>query len=410
MKFLILLSKIIWKVSDNMKTMINRIKNSEFLTFNEVLRLKVAIVTIFLFVFVTLSIPLSSYNDFTTDVNILIPIGFALLLALTMLLTLINLNRWAMHFSIYIIIGLTIFYVGGTDYFYGYILFFVTLTVIIFYQDIITYLLYGGGITIYGIYYVMQNGSTIVGINSTGIEFSSLTYQIILIGFYLVFLIQFIVSDNIYEKMNNEWVKMNKVLEKYQAFSLQYLKEHLEDNEIDPVYKSSKFQQAVSELSVFINEFFEEDGKKIAEVVEFYFFLHDQEVDHIIKDKELPFETRKYAIELQKYLINSRSELVSILFDFATLFKGDKKFQETRYEYSLEKLFENKIDKLLALSILYKYLKTEVTQYDRWGKVARVLTHEEITELFVSKEFREFISFEQVNFYLDNQELFEKNL
>ena len=89
---------------------------------------------------------------------------------------------------------------------------------------------------------------------------------------------------------------------------------------------------------------------------------------------------------------------------------GDKKFQETRYEYSLEKLFENKIDKLLALSILYKYLKTEVTQYDKWGKVARVLTHEEITELLVSKEFREFISFEQVNFYLDNQELFEMYL
>ncbi len=315
-----------------------------------------------------------------------------------------------MHFSIYIIIGLTIFYVGGTDYFYGYILFFVTLTVIIFYQDIITYLLYGGGITIYGIYYIMENGSTIVGINSTGVEFSSLTYQIILIGFYLVFLIQFIISDNIYEKMNNEWVKMNKVLEKYQAFSLQYLKEHLEDNEIDPLYKNSKFQQVVSELSVFINEFFEEDGNKIAEVVEFYFFLHDQEIENIIGDKELPFETRKYAIELQKYLINSRSELVSILFDFATLFKGDKKFQETRYEYSLEKLFENKIDKLLALSILYKYLKTEVTQYDKWGKVARVLIHEEITELFVSKEFREFISFEQVYFYLDNQELFEKYL
>ncbi len=410
MKYLILSLKIIWKVSDSMKSMINRIRNSEFLTFNEVLRLKVVIVTIFLFVFVTLSIPLSSYNTFTKDVDILIPIGFALLLVLTMVLTIINLNRWAMHLSIYTIIGLTIFYVGGTDHFYGYILFFVTLTVIIFYQDIITYLIYGGGITIYGIYYIAQNGHSIVGINSSGVEYSSLTYQTILIGFYVVFLIQFIVSDNIYEKMNNDWVRMNKVLEKYQTFILQYLKENLEQNEIEPLYKNSKFQQLVSELSVFINEFFEEDGNKIAEVVEFYFFLHDQEINKIVEDKELPLITRKYAVELQKYLINSRSELVSILFDFTTLFKGDKKFQETRYEYNLEKLFNNKIDKLLALSILYKYLKTEVTQYDRWGKVARILTHEEITELLVSKEFREFISFEQVNFYLDNQELFEKHL
>ncbi len=404
------MSKTTWKVSDNMKAMINRIRNSEFLTFNEVLRLKVSIVTIFLFIFVTLSVPLSSYNSFKNDVDILIPIGFALLLILTMFLTLINLNRWAMHFSIYTIIGLTIFYVGGTDHFYGYILFFVTLTVIIFYQDVMTYLIYGGGITTYGIFYIIENGDAIVGINSSGVAISSLTYQAILIGFYLIFLIQFMVSDNIYEKMNNEWVRMNKVLEKYQTFSLQYLKENLEDNKIEPLYKNSKFQQLVSELCVFINEFFEEDGNKIAEVVEFYFFLHDQEIDKIIGDKELPLVTRKYAVELQKYLINSRSELVSILFDFTTLFKGDDKFQENRYEYSLEKLFPNKIDKLLALAILYKYLKTEVTQYDRWGKVARVLTHEEITDLLVSKEFREFISFEQVSFYLDNQELFEKHL
>ena len=138
--------------------------------------------------------------------------------------------------------------------------------------------------------------------------------------------------------------------------------------------------------------------------------MHDQEVDKIIVDNELPLLARKYAVELRKYLINSRTELVSILFDFTTLFKGDNKYQEKRYEYSLEKLFNNKIDKLLALSILYKYLKTEVTQLDRGGKVARVLTHEEITEMFVSKEFREFISFEQVNFYLDNQELFRNHL
>jgi hypothetical protein len=410
MKYLILSSKIIWKVSDSMKTMINKIKNSEFLTFNEVLRHKVAIVTSFLFVFVTLSVPLSSYSNFTSGSDILIPVGFALLLVLTMFLTVVNLNRWAMHFSIYTIIGLTIFYVSGTDHFYGYILFFVTLTVIIFYQDIITYLLYGGGITAYGIFYIIQNGQAIVGLNSTGLEFSSLTYQTILIGFYIIFLIQFIVSDNIYENMNNEWVSMNKVLDKYQTFSLQYLKENLEDKEQDPLYKDPKFQQLISELSVFINEFFEEDGNKIAEVVEFYFFLHDQEIDYIVNDKELPLITRKYAIELQKYLLNTRSELISVLFDFTTLFKGDKKFQESRYEYNLEKLFNNKIDRLLGLSILYKYLKTEVTQYDRWGKVSRVLTHEEITELFVSKEFRAFISFEQVNFYLDNEELFEKNL
>ncbi len=393
-----------------MKTIINRILNSEFLTFNEVLRLKVAIVTIFLFIFVLLSIPLSNFNSFNLDINIIVPVIFALLLIFTLLFMIFNLNRLAMHFSIYTIIGLTIFYVVGSDHFYGYILFFVTLTVIIFYQDIITYLLYGGAITVYGVIYIIQNGDSIVGINSTGLEMSSLTYQIILIGFYITFLIQFIISDSIYEKMNNEWVRMNKVLEKYQDFSLEYLKEISESNEQELLYKNFKFQQTISELSIFINEFFEDKGENIAEYVEFYFFLHDQDINDIINDKEVSAFTRKNAIEFQKYLMNERSELISILFNFSTLFKGDSEYNEKRYEYNLDKLFSNKIDKLLSLAIFYKYLKTEITQYDKWGKIERVLTHEEVTELFVSKEFREFISFEQVNFYLDNQEIFEKYL
>ncbi|MBN2605306.1 MAG: hypothetical protein JXR62_05700 [Bacilli bacterium] len=390
-----------------MRMLISKILNSEFLTFNEVLRLKVAVVTIFLFIFVLLTIPVSTINEFSLDISVLVPVGFALLLVLTILLTFLNLNRWAMHFSIYTIIGLTIYYVGGLNHFYGYVLFFVTLTVIIFYQDIITYIIYGGAITIYGIYYISVNGGSIVGVDSIGVEVSSITYQTILIGFYAVFLIQFLISDNIYEKMNNEWVRMNKVLEKYQDFTLHYLKENIEDNKQMPIYKNVKFQQVVSELSVFINEFFEEDGDNIAEVVEFYFFLHEQEINSIIEDKNISLVTRNFAVELQKYLLNERSELVSILFDFSTLFKDEVAYEEKRYEYNLDNLFGNKVDKLLSLAILYHYLKTEVTQYDRWGKINGVLTHEEIAELLVSKEFREFISFEQVNFFLDNQELFE---
>ena len=71
---------------------------------------------------------------------------------------------------------------------------------------------------------------------------------------------------------------------------------------------------------------------------------------------------------------------------------------------------DNKIDKLLSLSILYRFLKTEKTQLDKFNKVERKLSHAEIVDMFISKEFREFISYEQVNFFLDNQDLFEKYL
>jgi len=393
-----------------MKKIIDRIKNSEFLTFSEVLRLKVAIVTLFLIAFILIGIPLSSLNDFEIDIDVLVPIVLGVLVLLTILLMVVNLNRLAMHFSIISIIVLTFYYTYGSNYFYGYIMFFVTLTVIIFYQDIATYLLYGGLVTLYGVYYVVENGASIISINSIVQDVSMYTYLIILVGFYIVYLIQFVLSDNIYEKMNNEWVRMNKVLGKYQEFTFQHLFEMIEENEVEPIYKNPKFQETVSEISVFINEFFEEDAKNIAEVVEYYFFLHDQKVEEIVENKQLSVTARKYAIQLNKYLLNYRSELVSVLFDFATLFKETEDYEDSRYEYNLDKLFDDRIDKLLSLTILYKYLKTEVTQTDKWGYVNTKLTHDQITELFQTKEFREFISYEQVNFYLDNEELFNKFL
>jgi len=393
-----------------MKRLISRIRNSEFLTFSEVLRLKVSIVTLFLTILTLLSIPLSSFNDFTLDINVIVPIVLGVLLIFTVLMTLVNFNRLAMHVSIINMVVITVYLTSGSNHFYGYMMFFVTLTVIIFYQDISTYLLYGGGITSYGVYYIFDKGTSIIGTNTLNVDISMYTYIVVLVGFYSVFLIQLLISDNIYEKMNNDWVRMNKMLGRYQELTFKHLAEMIEENSQEPIFKNTNFQQTVSELSVFINEFFEENADNIAEVVEFYFFLHDQDVETVIKSRDLPITTRKYASQLSKYLLNQNSELVSILFDISTVFNKSVEFQQNRYEYNLNKLFDDRIDKLLSLAMLYKYLKTEVTQFDKWGNVKRILTHQEITEMFVSKEFREFITYEQVNFYLDNEDLFEQHL
>ena len=393
-----------------MKRLISRIRNSEFLTFSEVLRLKVSIVTFFLTILSILSIPLSSFNSFTLDVKVIVPLVLGVLLLLTVFLTLVNLNRLAMHVSIITMVVITVYLTSGSNHFYGYMMFFVTLTIIIFYQDISTYLLYGGGIAAYGVYYIFDKGISIIGTNTLDVDISMYTYIVVLVGFYCVFLIQLLISDNIYEKMNNDWVRMNKVLGRYQELTFRHLSEMIELNSVEPIYKSTNFKQTVSELSVFINEFFEEDADNIAEVVEFYFFLHDQDVDTVIESKELPIKTRKYASQLRKYLLNQNSELVSILFDVSTVFNKSEEFQSNRYEYNLDRLFDDRIDKLLSLAMLYKFLKTETTQFDKWGNVKRTLTHKEITEMFISKEFREFITYEQVNFYLDNEDLFEQHL
>lgn len=396
-----------------MKTLINRIRNSEFLTFNEVLRLKVVVVTTFLLLFVGLTIPISALLSFNFEfsISIVVPIFFIILLLVTIIAVIFNFNRVAMHFSIYTMIGLTIFHVGGANHLYGFILFFVSLTIIIFYQDIITYIIYGGAVTFYGSIYAYQSGGELMGILSQSQEISVLTYQIVLIGFYIIFLVQFILSDHIYDKLNNEWVRMNKILEKYQDFSLQHLNEYTEKKNMTPIYKNTKFQQTISELAVFLNEFFEESGEDIAELVEFYFFLHTQEIDKVVDNEDASNEAKLYAKQLKKYILNKRSELTAMLYDFSTIFIDQKVgFNGSRYSYDIDELFTTKTNKMLALAILYKYLRTEVTQFDKWGSIGKILTHEEITELFASKEFREFISFEQVNFYLDNQELFEKYL
>ncbi|MCF7925160.1 MAG: hypothetical protein K9L26_01390 [Candidatus Izimaplasma sp.] len=393
-----------------MKTLLDRIRHSEFLTFNEVLRLKLIIVTVFISVFVILSYisaPLSTSQDNTF---LFVLIAFSFLFLLTILFIAINSNRIAMHLSIITILGITFAFVNSSNYFYGFIMFFVSLTVIIFYHDIVTYLIYGGLVTGYGCYYIITNGSYIVGTNSLNPLISQDTYLIVLLGFYIVFLIQFIVSDSIYEKMNNEWLKMSKILSRYQSFSTKYIDELKEKNKETAIYDSSRFQQTVNELSTFINEFFEEDGSKIAEVVEYYFFLHSQDIDEIINSAEGSVLTKRYAKQFKKYMLNDNSEMISLLYDFATLFKETPDYSIHRYKYHLSDLFENRVDKLIALAFLYKYLKTEATQYDKYGSVKRMLAHDEITEMFISKEFREFLSFELVNFYLDNQELFREHL
>jgi hypothetical protein len=393
-----------------MRRIVDRIKNSEFLTFSEVLRLKVFIVTLFLITFILLTIPLSSFNDFTINIKVFVPMAMGLLIVLTILFMAINLNRFAMHTSAITISILTIYYSQGTNHFYGYILFFVALTIIIFYQDILAYLFYGGILTGIGIYYIFDKGTSIVGINAIDPDISLLTYLIVLVGFYVVFLIQFLISDNIYEKMNNEWVRMNHILQRYQSSSFRHLSEMEEQHDQEPIWRNPKFQQTVHELSLFLNEFFEKDAQRISEVVEYYFFLHTQDIEEVIENKNASIIAKRYAVQFEKYLINRPSELMSILFDFATLFKPSEPYHPMRYEYHLDDLLPDRVDTLLALAILYRYLRHEVTQFDQWGNIKNTMTHDEITALFQSPEFREFLSYEQVNFYLDNEALFRDYL
>ena len=80
-----------------MHRVINKVRNSEFLTFNELMRLKVSVVSTFLVVFILFTIPISSLENVRDNFSLLIPISIVVLTVITILLILLNVNRLAMH-------------------------------------------------------------------------------------------------------------------------------------------------------------------------------------------------------------------------------------------------------------------------------------------------------------------------
>lgn len=392
-----------------MNNMISKIKNSEFLTFGELLKLKVSLVLLFLFIFGVLTIPVSIFEEFSLEVQIIVPSTFIVMFLLSVLLLALNKVRVAMHFSIHTFIGLTVYYVVGSNHLYGYLLIFITLTIIIFYQDIYTYILYGGSLTIYGIYYIEANGELLMGHMATSVGLSSLVYQGILLGFFVIFLIHFILSDSMYESINLEYIKTLNATKKYQEHCLQYMRTLEEEKNKKALYDDASVQSAVSELSCFFDKFLQDEPLAIQEVVEFYFFLHHQEIDQILAGETKNQLVNKYTKELKSFLLNKPSEMNSILFAFASQFKaGYNDKNETRYVYNIDKLFTSRTNRLIALAFIYKYLKSEKTQYDRWGRIEKRMAHNEIREWFESLEFREIISFEEMTFFIENQDLFDK--
>jgi hypothetical protein len=392
-----------------MKNLINSIKSSEFLSPSELLKLKVSLVLFFMFIFGALTVPISIFEEFAIGFVILVPVSFIFMFILSIVMLTTNKVRVSMHLSIYTFIGLTVYYIAGTNQLYGYLLFFITLIIIIFYQDMLTYLFYGGAITIYGIYYVGTHGVSLQESIAVDLFISNIIYQSTLIGFYLIFLVHFVLSDSMNEKLNNRYLQIDGSIKNLREIAMKYSNEIDDRNNIDPIYDNYSFQQAVSELSIFMNEFFEHDGNAISEAVEFYFYLHHLNIEDIENKNSNPV-VKKYTSEFRKYLLNSNSQMIGLLFDFICQFKSGTDEKTKRYEFQINNLLSNRTNKVILLVYIYKFLKTEKSQKDKWGRLERYLSHEEIVEIIESKKFREFISYEDVTFFLSNQDLFENSI
>ncbi|TVP96323.1 MAG: hypothetical protein EA374_01640 [Acholeplasmatales bacterium] len=393
-----------------MKVLLTKLKNSEFLTAGERLRLKILLVLFFMFVFVGLTVPVSLFEDLSIGIAIVVPVTGLAMFFVSLLLLLFNKVRLAMHFSIYTFIAMTVYFVTGTSLIYGYFLIFITLTIIIFYQDIYTYIVYGGALTVYGVFYILFNGEQLMNIYEDNLALSNSTYIFILVAFYIVYLVYFILSDSMYESMQRKYMRYSKSNEHHRSCALKYHADIFDKNNLKHIFDDVSFQKAVSETAVFINAFMEEQPENIAEVVEFYFFLHKYELIEILNNPKLNTMTKQYAVELTPYLLMKENDFSSIWLEFIVQFKEGFKGQDMRYTSNLQDLFTNKSNKILALSIIYAYLRHEATQPDKWGRLERALSHDEIIEKFRLNTLESIISYEDVAFLISNQELFDKNL
>ncbi len=401
-----------------MKDLILKIKNSEFLSPAEVLRLKVSLVMFFLLVFGVLTIPVSFFEDFAIGIRILVPALFFFLFLVTFLFLFFDKPRLAMHFSIYTFIGLTVYYIDGAGQFYGYFLLFITLTIIIFYQDISTYIIYGGALTTYGLYFIQSRTEMYFGTDAAYPELTPLIYQFILAGFFLVFLLYFILSDSINEKLNEEYLKSEKMIERCRSLAIKQSEDIEYSHKTRPYYMDVKFETTVKNISTFIIEKLEQyDSDRplkaeydLNEVVDFYFFLHNRDVNRIIDAEEGPSPAKIYARQFSKFLLDKNAEMNTVIFDFLSCFVKPSNNEFKRFRRHIDELFSSKTNRILALCFLYKFLRTEVTQLDKWGRLDVTMTHEEVKQLFQSKQFRQFISFEGMNFFLQNERLFRKHL
>ncbi len=391
-----------------MRELFYKIKNSELLSQAEVLRLKVTVVLIFLFIFGLLTIPTSIFEKLSINIIVFVPLSFLLLYVFTLLFLIGNKVRLAMHLSIYNFIGLTVYYVGGSSELYGYLVIFITLTIIIFYQDIYTYLIYGGIVTLYGIYYLSLNMDVMSGMGIINSSVSLSIYQFSLAGFYIVFLIHFILAESFYESLNKENLISEKYIQRYTDIILK-LDAEIEDNQ-NEVYNDTQLENALKGISKFIYSFWEDDSSKIEEVVEFYQFLHTQDIAKIRNSNVLTGTTKQYIQELEKYLLYKNNHLAYLYFKLVSNKQLYESSQINKYYDNISDVFISQSNKIFALAITYLFFAQEKTQLDKWGRFNERLMHEEITELIKSKRFRKFVNFEEVNFYLNNIDLFERYL
>jgi len=384
------------------KEFLNKVFNTEFVPMSEVRKIKVRLVMVFLFVLTIITIPYSTIFDYSSNLKIITIVGLFLLIGVMWLLLKVEKILIAIQLTIIYSIILTLFYTQGVNSFYAYIFFYISLSVIIFYQELYSYLLYGTFLVLIGGYYTLTFSEGLVAISD--IPGAVYVYITILIMFYLINFVIILHNEKIYTDLNYEWVKMNYVIHNYQNDILYYLEDMRQGLHKSPIYENLEFQKAAFELSTFIAQQILKDGKEIINLMDLYVYIHEKGLDQILNNDEISTAMKKTSNMLGKYLLNENTDMFGMIINFYIRFQDTDKYQENRYSYKLDDLTEYKDEQVIAFCLIYASMSYEIEKNKEWQKI-EMLREETVKDIFENIDLSEFFSNQVIAFYNDNYDM-----
>lgn len=391
-----------------MRSLYLKIRSSEFLSYSEILALKVSfmLVTLLLISFVT--IPINIFETTATVLQIIVPVSFTVSFVTAVVFLIGSKPRTAMHFSLLPLFIILASFLTLTNPVYIYLFLFIILAVLIYYQEGFSFFVYGTLLTIFGIAYMFFNVDQFNAEVVTSVEsFRIIVYQVTFITFYVFFLFYFINSELSNDQYFNDFVESRKYTQAYLNKIVQLRKSLEERNAKEPIYNQPSFQQSLMEMTTFLGELIGHPAKEMQELVEFYLYLHEIDVSSALEKKDLKFKTRNLIQQLNKYLLNENNEFLELSYEMIAGRKEGLSDYDDNYETSIDKLLKFDTDKLIGQAVIYRYLRQEVTQFDKWGQVSESLSHTQIRELFQTKFIDKFMTRRELSVFLDNEEIFK---
>jgi len=392
-----------------MRDLIFRIRSSQYLSNNEIVAIKVIFVSVLLFIIGSIAVPINVLFSGVTFVQIAFPLAFVLTFLSTVILNALSKPRLAMNASIYSFGIIAASFLPVASPLYTYLIFFGILAILIFYQDFYSFAIHGTIVTLFGVGFMLLNFETFgSGLFETNQTIQIVIYQGTLIIFYVFFLIHFIYGEVVNERYIKSFLESKSYTNSYIELILK-LKDSMNDKDkISPIYDRPQFQQALLEVSTFLGEIFGFKAKEVQEMVEFYLYLHEVDPDLIIQKKEINVKTRSYAKQLKRYLINHNNEFMGLAYEMISETQKGLDAKVEDLELKISNSYFTNTDRFIAVLTIYYYLRTEVTQLDKWGRTDEVLTHQSVKNIIQNSHILNYFDASEINFIIENEELLRR--